>query len=48
MDSPGSRERQESREDLALPVQRGPRERRVMWGLQDLLVYQALWCREKA
>lgn len=48
MDSPGSAGRLESREGLALLVRRDPRERRVMWGLQDHLVYQALWCRKRA
>lgn len=48
MDSLGSVGRRESREDLALLAWQGPRERRVTWGLQDLLGYRALWCRERA
>lgn len=47
MDSPGSVERQESREDLALLVWQDSRDRRVTWGLQVLLVSRALWCRER-
>lgn len=48
MDSLGSLERLESREDLGLLVWQDCRERREMWGLQDPLVCQALWCRGKA
>lgn len=48
MDSLGSLERQEHREDLDLLVWQDPRERREMWGLQDPLACQALWCTERA
>lgn len=48
MDSLGSLERQESREDLDLLVWQDPEERREMWDLQDPLVCQALWCRKRA
>lgn len=48
MDFLESLERLENREDLDLLVWQGFRERRETWGLQDPLVCQALWCRERA
>lgn len=48
MDSLGSLESQEHREDLDLLVWQDPRERREMWGRQDPPACQALWCTERA